>query len=87
MNLIYKHEKPLLRISFVLSAIFWLIIVFASVGTIFIYLLLGYLFFLFAHSSFISYLKGTGVKISADQYPDLNEKLLNACSKIGLEEI
>ena len=49
-------------------------------------LLFGYLFFLFAHSAFISYLKGSGVKIGSDQYPDLYEKLQKSCTKIGLKD-
>lgn len=87
MDLVYKNEKPLFRIAVVLSAIFWIALTIGTLGIVLIYLLLGYLFFLFAHSAFISHLKGSGVKISETQYPDLYEKLTLGCSKVGLDEI
>ncbi|MBL4796076.1 MAG: M48 family metalloprotease [Oleispira sp.] len=87
MNLIYKNEKPLFIISALIAAIFWLALLVGTFGILLIYLLLGYVFFLFAHSGFISHLKGSGVKISADQYPDLYEKLVKGCEKVGLKEV
>jgi Zn-dependent protease with chaperone function len=87
MDLVYKNEKPLFRIAALLSAIFWIALTVGTFGIALIYLLLGYLSFLFAHSAFISHLKGSGVKISEEQYPDLYEKLTLGCSKIGLDEI
>lgn len=87
MDLIYKNEKPLFFIAAAISTAFWISLVVGTVGLVFIYLLIGYLFFLFAHSAFISHLKGSGVKISEKQYPDLHEKLINDCNKVGLKEI
>jgi type II secretory pathway pseudopilin PulG/Zn-dependent protease with chaperone function len=87
MELVYKNEKPLFRISVVLSALFWAALIIGTLGLALLYLLLGYLFFLFAHSAFISHLKGTGVKISETQYPDLHERLLRSCDKIGLKAV
>lgn len=87
MDLIYKKEKPLFLIAAFLSAIFWIALTVGTFGIVLIYLLLGYLFFLFAHSVFISHLKGSGVRISNEQYPDLYEKLTRGCSKIGLDVI
>lgn len=87
MSLIYKNEKLLFRIALVLSALFWIILTAVTFGILLIYLLFGYLIFLFAHSAFISHLKGSGVKISEDQFPDLYEKLVKGCDKVGLNEI
>ncbi|WP_051302936.1 M48 family metalloprotease [Psychromonas aquimarina] len=87
MELIYKHEKPLFITAAVLSAVFWLMLTIGTFGLVFIYLLTAYLFFLFAHSAFISHLKGAGVKISEQQYPDLYKKLVEGCTKVGLSEI
>lgn len=87
MELVYKNEKPLFIIAAVTSAIFWLALTIGTVGIVLIYLLLGYLFFLFAHAAFISHLKGSGVRISEHQYPDLHEKLVQGCNKVGLKEI
>lgn len=87
MNLIYKNEKPLFIISALISAVFWFALLLGTFGILLVYILLGYVFFLFAHSGFISNLKGSGVKISAEQYPDLHKKLLDNCKKVGLKEI
>lgn len=87
MDLVYKNEKPLFAIAAVISLLFWLSLVAGTFGIVLIYLLLGYLFFLFAHSAFISHLKGSGVRISESQYPDLHQKLLTSCEKVGLSEV
>ncbi|MGP4843970.1 pilin [Marinobacter sp. 1Y8] len=87
MDLVYKHEKPLLGIAIALSSIFWLAVVLGTIGIVLIYLALGYLIFLFAHSAFISHLKGSGVKISEEQYPDLYAKLVRGCERVGLKEV
>ena len=87
MDLVYKNEKPLFITAATISAIFWIALTVGTFGILLIYLLLGYIFFLFAHSAFISHLKGSGVKISEEQYPDLYEKLVRGCEKVGLNEI
>ena len=87
MNLIYKNEKTLFAIAAILSGVFWLALVIGTLGTVFIYFLLGYVFILFAHSVFISQLKGSGVKISEDQFPDIHEKLVKGCNTVGLKEV
>jgi len=79
MELVYKNEKPLLRIAVVFSAIIWLALFIGTFGIVLLYLLLRYVFFLFAHSAFISHLKGSGVRISQEQYPDLYERLVRCC--------
>ncbi len=87
MDLVYKNEKRLFAIAALISGIFWLLLIVGTIGIALIYLLLGYLFFLFAHSAFISHLKGTGVRITAQQYPDLHNSLIASCKKLGIEEI
>jgi Zn-dependent protease with chaperone function len=87
MNLVYKHEKALFAIAALLSGIFWTVLVVGTLGLFLIYLLIGYVVFLFAHSAFISHLKGTGVRISETQFPDLYETLKQSCAKIGLKDI
>jgi Tfp pilus assembly major pilin PilA/Zn-dependent protease with chaperone function len=87
MNLVYKNEKTLFLIAAVISGLFWAALIIGTIGIALIYLLFGYLFFLFAHSAFITYLKGTGVRIGENQYPDLYEKLVTGCKKVGVTEI
>lgn len=87
MNLIYKHERPLVTVTAAIAAIVWLALFFGTFGLVLVYLLVGYVFFLFAHSAFISHLKGSGVRISQEQYPDLYESLLRSCKAVGVTEV
>ncbi len=87
MNLVYKNEKPLFTILALISFLLWLVFIVGTVGIALIYVLLGYIFFLFAQSAFIAYLKGTGVKVTKDQYPELYESLINGCNKVGQQTV
>lgn len=87
MDLTYKNEKKLFTIAAVISAIVWIGVIVGTIGIALIYLLFGYLVFLFAHSGFISYLKGTGVRITESQYPDLYERLIRCSKTVGLDDI
>ncbi len=87
MNLVYKHEKPLLLVTAVLAVAIWLALILGTLGIVLLYLLVGYVFFLFAHSAFISHLKGSGVRISREQYPDLYDRLIRCCEKVGVKEV
>ena len=87
MELVYKNEKKLFAISFVISLLFWLLLIGGTLGIALIYVGLGYLAYLFAHSAFIAYLKGTGVKLSEQQFPELYGRLKQCCHQVGMEVI
>jgi Zn-dependent protease with chaperone function/Tfp pilus assembly major pilin PilA len=87
MELVYKKEKSLFIIAAVISVIFWVALIIGTVGIALVYILLAYLAFLFAHSGFITHLKGNGVRITESQYPDLHNRLLQCCKKVGLEQV
>lgn len=86
-GLIYKHEQSLFIILVAISGLFWLCLILGTLGIALAYVLLFYVFFLFVHSGFISYLKGNGVRVTEEQYPDLYNRLLTCCDKVGLKEI
>lgn len=87
MNLVYKHEKPLFYILAVISLLIWIGVIAVTSGIALIYVLLIFLFYLFFQSAFISYLKGTAVKITAQQFPDLHERVTACCAKLGISKI
>lgn len=87
MNLLYKHEKPLFLILLVISLLVWLALLVGTKGFVLAYVVSFIAFYVIAQSAFISYLKGTGVEISADQFPDLHEKVAACCNKLGLEKV
>lgn len=74
----YKHERKLFITASIISILLWLLLIGITFGIALLCLLLIFLVYLFVHSGFISTLKGNGVKISAEQFPDLHRQL-TAC--------
>jgi Zn-dependent protease with chaperone function/type II secretory pathway pseudopilin PulG len=83
MDLVYKNEKTLFGILLTISVIVWLAFIAGTFGVGLIYVLFGYIFYLFAQSALISYLKGTAVRITPDQFPDLYESVRACSMKLG----
>jgi len=86
MNLLYKNEKPLFITLLVISLIFWLGMLVGTKGIVLLYVASFFIFYVLAQSAFISYLKGTGVEITAEQFPDLHEKITACSAKLGIEK-
>ena len=87
MHLVYKHEGALKTIALVISIIFWLALIVGTFGIALVYVLFIFIGYLFAQSAFISYLKGTAIRVSPSQHPDLHQRLLDCCKAIGLEVV
>lgn len=87
MPLVYKNEKPLFIISLIISSLFWLGLLIGTMGTLLIWVLIIFLFYLFAHSGFIAYLKGNAVKVTEQQYPDLYRMHQECCARLGMDKI
>jgi Zn-dependent protease with chaperone function len=87
MNLVYGKEKVLFGIAALIALVLWLALIGVTFGVALIYVLMIFIFYLFAQSGFISYLKGNGVKVTADQFPDLHARLKKCCQQVGVEKI
>ena len=83
--LVHPRERTLGTITLVLGLIGWLVVVVGTVGIALVYLLLGFVFYLFAHSALISWLRGNGVLLSAQQLPDLRDRFDACCATLGLD--
>src|SRR5471030_40846 len=83
-ELVYKNETTLRAIALVLSIIIWLLLLFGTVGALLIYLLLFALFALVAHSALIAHLRGNAIRISAQQMPDLYQRLYTCARKLDM---
>lgn len=84
MNLIYKNEKLLYRLILIVSLLFWGVVILGTFGGILIYLLFLFLIYLFVQSAFIAYIKGTGAKVSEQQFPELYEQYKKCCEKLDI---
>ena len=86
-RLVYPKERTLFGILLAISLIFWLALLVGTVGVMLIYVLFGYVFYLFAHSGLIAYLKGNAVRITATQCPELYERVRQCSERVGLDKV
>jgi Zn-dependent protease with chaperone function/Tfp pilus assembly protein PilE len=84
--LVYPTERPLYYVLFTIGAIFWLALVLATLGIALLYLVFGFIAYLFAHSALIAWIRGNGVKITPQQFPDLYGRYQQCCRKLGMEQ-
>lgn len=85
-KLVYPREKTLGRITLVLGIIVWLLLIVGTVGIALLYVLFGFIGYLFAQSALIAWLRGTGVRLSEEQLPQLYSQYLACCEKLGIKE-
>jgi len=85
METVYKNERPLFAISLVISLLVWAVLILGTLGIALIYVLFFFIFYLFVQSAFISHIKGTAVRITAQQFPDLNARIEKCCLKLGMD--
>jgi Zn-dependent protease with chaperone function/Tfp pilus assembly major pilin PilA len=86
-ELVYPREVSLGAITLVFGLIGWLLLVVGTFGLALVYLLVGFVFYVFAHSAFISWLRGNAVLLSQAQLPDLRARFEACCTRLGLEEM
>lgn len=86
MNLVYRNEERLFRLMLVWSLLIWGVLLLITFGLALVYLLFGFLFYCVAQSALISYIKGNGVRITEEQFPDLKQQISACCRKLGLDE-
>lgn len=82
----YANERRLFVIMAVISGLSWLALTLVTFGIIWIIMLVLYLIGLFGFSYFISYVRGNGVRVTAEQFPDLHTRFQNCCQMIGLKK-
>ena len=85
-KLVYPGEPVRLAIAATLAILLWLLLIVGTFGIALVYVLLFFILYLFAQSAFISYLRGSAVKITAEQFPDLHERVKACSAKVGLKQ-
>ncbi|MED5620478.1 M48 family metalloprotease [Ideonella sp. BN130291] len=84
-TLVYPRERTLGTITLVVGSILWLLIAVGTVGIVLLYLLMGFIAYLFAQSALIAYIRNTAVQLSPQQLPDLHERFLACCEKLKID--
>ncbi len=82
---VYPRERTLGTLTLVLGLIAWAVIVLGTLGIVLVYLLLGFVAYLFAQSALIAHIKNTAVRLTPQQFPDLHQRFLDCCSKLQIE--
>ncbi len=83
-ELVYPRERVLGPLTLVLGTLVWLALIIGTLGGALIFLLVGWLIYLFAHSALIAHLKGNGVELLPDQFPDLHAQFMGCCERLQL---
>ena len=84
-ELVYPRERTLGIITLVLGILVWLGLIIGTVGTALVGLAFGFVMYLFAQSTLISYIKGNGVELSETQFPDLHAQFVACCEQLELK--
>lgn len=84
-HLTYPRERTLGSITLVLGLIAWLVLIFGSFGVALVILALGFILHLFIQSSLIAHIKGNGVELSAEQFPDLYSQFSSCCDRLEIK--
>jgi len=87
VSLIYKNEKRLFTILLLISLAIWGGLIVGTSGIVLVYIASFFIFYLFAQAGFISYLKGTAVEITPEQFPDLHKQISDSSQKLQLPKV
>ena len=81
-----RHEKEKLYFSIcvIIGVILWLLIIVGTIGIIFIYGLFMALGLWITQQIFKAVIFGNAVRVTEEQYPQINEIVKNNCSELGL---
>lgn len=83
-ELVYKNEKILFVLHFTLATVFWLALVVGTMGAALLYMVALFISYLFAQSALIAWIRGNGVQISSEQFPDLHDRYTHCCETLGM---
>lgn len=85
-ELIYQRERDLGTITLVLGILAWITLIVGTFGGALLFLLLGFVVYLFIQSALISHIKGNGVELSESQFPDLYAQFVYCCDRLQLKK-
>jgi Zn-dependent protease with chaperone function/type II secretory pathway pseudopilin PulG len=86
-DLVYPNERVLFPIALLISIGFWLLLLVGTLGIALIYAVAGFVFYLFAQSGLIAYIRGNAIRITPQQYPDLHQRLSACCQRLGIGDV
>jgi Zn-dependent protease with chaperone function len=79
----WPTEMPLFVAVVFAAVVMWLVLAITIVGIL--YALLIAVFFFLSHVAFVSYLRGSGVRLGPDQFPELHKRIEELARAMDLE--
>lgn len=83
-DLVYPAERALGGVTLVLAVLVWLALIVGTFGVALALLAIAAIAYLFVHSALIAHVKGNGVELSTEQFPDLYGQFLECCKRLGI---
>jgi hypothetical protein len=83
-DLVYPQERVLGVVTLVLGLLGRLALIVGTFGVALAFIGLGALAYLFAHSALIAHIKGNGVELSAEQFPDVYAQFVECCRRLDI---
>ena len=83
-DLVYPRERVLGTVTLVLGILAWIALIAGTFGGALLGLGIGFLAYLFAQSALIAHIKGNGVELTAEQFPDLHAQFVSCCDQLQL---
>ncbi len=84
-QLVYPTEKKLFIVSAIVSGSLWLILTVFTLGIALFYALLIALSILCAHGYFLASIKGYGIRVSKNQFPEIYKLMTDAAADMGMK--
>jgi len=84
---VYPRERTLGAITLLLGVVVWLLLLVGTLGVVLLYLLLGFVVYVFAQSALVAYVRNTAVRLSPQQMPDLHARLEACCQKLRIDTV
>ncbi len=83
-DLVYPRERTLGLITLCLGVLAWLALIAGTFGGALVAVLVGFMIYLFTQSALISHIKGNGVELTAQQFPDLHAQFVACCERLEI---
>lgn len=81
----WPTERPLFAAALFVSAVIWLLAIVSVVGLIYA-LILGTFFFIM-HVGFVAHVRGSGVRLGPDQFPELHARVQTLAGRMGMRYV
>ena len=84
---VHPRERTLGVVTLALGTLVWLGLTIGTMGIVLGLLLLGFVLYVFVQSALVAHVRGNGVELSAEQFPDLHAQFTACCNQLALTRV